>query len=512
MVLQTAVRSARLLPMTGTRGLRAPWIPWLLVLATVVTRWPFRTHYLFMWDSANFALALDHYDVTQHRPHPPGYFFFVAVGRVLLPLAGDANTALVMEALIFSALAVVALYVLARTMYGETVGLWAALLLLGSVTFWSFGGIALAYPSLAFFSTLVALLAYRVLCLKEDRLLLLAGAYSLGGGFRPELMLFLGPLFGLCLLRAPWRRSALAVGVAALGCALWLVPTVTLSGGIEAYLGVLSAYSGTEVLDRYSVLRRGLPALINNTGDTIAYTFYALYGTALLAPGAALGWIARWRGSGADAQEAGEERKLGFLVLWMAPMVLFYLIIHIGYAGYVFSFLPALLLALARGWWLIPGKHSWGAGRNAVLWGGVALALAVNAYVFVFHERLLTAPGLQASDAAIAARLELVRESDPERTVLVSYDSLKHLDYYAPNYRQSIWVDIFSTQEQGHPVPPTAQYALLVDSSLVAIAKDLPGTVISLPGNERAMRVPLPVSDGPRFLVYRPGSLSLTTP
>ncbi|MBI4497581.1 MAG: hypothetical protein HY689_06780 [Chloroflexi bacterium] len=488
------------------------WFPWFLILATVVSRWPFRTHYLFMWDSANFALALGHYDVTQHRPHPPGYFLFVAVGRVLMPLTGDANTALVVEALAFSALAAVVLYALGRTMYGETVGRWAALLLLGSVTFWSFGGMALAYPSLAFFSALVALLAYRVLFLKEERLVPLAGAYALGGGFRPDLMLFLGPLFGACLWGQSWRRRAVAVGVAALGCAAWFVPTVVFSGGLESYLAVLSAYGGTDVLDRYSVLRRGMPALVNNTGDTIAYLFYALYGTALLIPGAVLGWLVAWRTAGQRLASSLEGRKALFLLAWMAPMVLFYVVIHIGYAGYVFSFLPAVLLALARGWSLAPLPVRAPEARRAALWGTVGVVLAINTAVFLFHPRLLTAPGLRASDAAIAARLALIQSTDPERTVLVSYDSLKHLDYYVPQYRQSIWVDIFAPGERGYPLPPGAQEILLVDASLVAMAEGLPGTVIPLAGGERAQRVPLPQTAGPRFLVYRPGALSLSIP
>ena len=490
-----------------------------LVLATVLTRWPFRTHYFFMWDSANFALALDHYDVVQHRPHPPGYFLFVAVGRLLLPVTGDANTALVVEALAFSALAIVALYALGRTMYGETVGRWSALLLMGSVTFWSFGGLALAYTSLAFFSTVVALLAYRIVFQKEDRLLALAAAYSLGGGFRPDLLLFLGPLFGLCLVRAPWRRAAVAAGLAAVGCATWFVPTVVLSGGLDSYLGVLSAYSSTDVLDRYSVLRRGMPALINNTGDTIAYTFYALYGILFLAPGALAGWMLAL-GQGASLGGQLERWKAGFLVLWIAPMMLFYVILHIGYAGYVFSFLPAVLIMLARGWWIVPWPASRsfdklrmsGMVRSWLLWGGVLLVLVVNAGVFLFRDELLTAPGLRSSDAVNAARLALVRGADPTRTVLVSYDSLKHLAYYVPQFRQSIWVDIFSPAERPYPLPPEAEDLLLVDGSIVAIAGDLPGGLHPLGGGNWAKRVPLPKSDQPRFLIYRPGSLQVTAP
>src|SRR5438094_7168570 len=60
-----------------------------------ITRWPFRSHFLFSWDSANFALALDKIDIAMHRPHPPGYLGYVFAGRLLQHVFPDANTALV---------------------------------------------------------------------------------------------------------------------------------------------------------------------------------------------------------------------------------------------------------------------------------------------------------------------------------------------------------------------------------------------------------------------------------
>lgn len=478
----------------------------LLVVATVASRWPFRTDYLFDWDSANFALALERYDVTQHRPHPPGYPLYVAAARVLLPLAGDANAALVAVSLVFSVLAIVALYALGRTMYGETVGRWAPLLLLASVTFWSLGGVALSYTSLAFFSTLVALLSYRILFLKRDDLLLLAAVYALGGGFRPDLLLLLAPLFGRCLLQHPPRRLATALGLAGLGCAAWLAPTVALSGGPEAYVAALLSYGTGDVLDRYSILRRGMPALATNVGDTLAYTFYALYASALLIPGAAVGWMAGLRG----AQRSAELGKLLLLLTWVAPIAAFYVIIHVGHVGYVFSFLPALLLAVARGWALLPLPRVAWPGRGVVLQAGIALAVAANVGVFLFHARPLTAPGLRLNDAAVAARLDLIRrQGDPEGTVLVSYESFKHLEYYERSHRPGIWVDVSAAGTRTYPLPPEARRLLLADESLVAIAGELPGTIIPLAGRSRAKLVPLPPAAGTRQLVYRPGALAL---
>ncbi|MCA1669139.1 MAG: DUF2723 domain-containing protein [Thermomicrobia bacterium] len=178
-------------------------------LLTVATRLPFRSHRAFNWDAVNFVLALHDYDVRLHHPQPPGYPVFVAMGRVLQVVIPDPNNALVAVAMLLSAGAVAALYLLGRTLFGQATGIIAALSLLCSVTFWTNGAVALAYPSLALFTTLVALLAWRC---KQHAMripillpLALSAVYAIGGGFRPDLLLFLLPLWLFGHWRLPWR-------------------------------------------------------------------------------------------------------------------------------------------------------------------------------------------------------------------------------------------------------------------------------------------------------------------
>jgi hypothetical protein len=65
------------------------------VLVTALTRFAFRSHYLYDIDSVNFALALDRFDPTAHQPHPPGYFLYVCLARFIRLIFRDANTSLV---------------------------------------------------------------------------------------------------------------------------------------------------------------------------------------------------------------------------------------------------------------------------------------------------------------------------------------------------------------------------------------------------------------------------------
>ena len=104
-----------MLPAAHTRlGSRWTFNRWGLAAclgATVVlTRWPLRSHALFTWDSANFALAIARIDVAQHRPHPPGYLGYVPVARAINFVVRDANTALVLWNVVATALACAAAF------------------------------------------------------------------------------------------------------------------------------------------------------------------------------------------------------------------------------------------------------------------------------------------------------------------------------------------------------------------------------------------------------------------
>ena len=55
----------------------------LLTGTVAISRWLFRSHYLYDLDSVNFALAIGRFDPRVHQPHPPGYFLYISVGRLL---------------------------------------------------------------------------------------------------------------------------------------------------------------------------------------------------------------------------------------------------------------------------------------------------------------------------------------------------------------------------------------------------------------------------------------------
>jgi len=474
-----------------------------LALAVIATRYPVRSRRAFNWDAVNFVLALSHYDVRLHHPHPPGYPAFVAMGKLLSFVIPDANGALVATAMLLSAGAVAALYWLGKALFDRATGVIAALYLLFSVTFWTNGAVALAYPSLALFGTLVALFAWRLHSAQRaatpensDAMvrtnpvliarysLLLSAAYALGGGFRPDLLLFLAPLWLWGHRRAGWRQTGIGALVVVAIIACWAGPMIALSGGIGEYGKVFRAYAATDVLQRYSVAANGPRALLVNLRDTATYTGYALYALALPVAGAAIWLVTRarqWR-----------QPVVALFALWVAPMLLFYTWVHIGDPGYVFTFVPALLLIAARFTAVIIRKGyrvtsdplangTMPAQRSRLRWSRfaplvivtaavlVAFPLAVNTGIFLKRPLALTAPGIRQEDRTVDGKIAYVRaHGDPATTLLVSYESYRHWLLYLPEYRTQ-FVDVTYGTEADRTVivPSGITQVILMDDTLL---------------------------------------------
>ncbi len=414
-------------------------------LLTLVSRVPLWREYLFNWDAANFALAVLHFDVRAHRPHPPGYFYFVALGRLVNFWVNDPNRSLILVSTSLSVGAAVGAYFLGRLVFRDRgVGLGAALLLLSSVTFWAYGLVALAYPALAFFGGLVGLGAFR------PWPLLATVALGLGSGFRPDLVLLLGPLWAWSLRRLPWSRRAglvLLLGLLGLG---WLLPTAALSGGLLEYFRALQGYLAEDVWQRYAPGARGLEALGVNLRDTAAYVFYALYFSAVPV---GLGLLRLARTAAGRRLDPALAVWLG---LWVGPPLAFYTLVHVGDPGYVFSFLPALLLVGAY------GLRGLGRAFEAVLLGFALL----NAGVFFFHPRVLTYPGLVAADQALAERLSLLDRFPPESTLVVAAESYRALQFYRPAYAHLVWLDRRRPEETWLTVPAGVGQVVVFDRDL----------------------------------------------
>lgn len=445
----------------------------LLFVATVASRLPFTSQMLYAWDSASFALALDRYNVAFHQPHPPGYPLYVAAAALIDGLLQDANASYVSISVAASGGAVAFLFLLATRMYGPMVGLAAAILLGATVGFWGYGEVTYPYTSLSLFGTLVALLCYLMWQGHRWPAVLTGLVLGLAMGVRQDTAVFLGPLWLASIWRVGIRRSLLGVLTAGLLVASWLLPAAWLSGGMATFLEASSMQSQL-IMSRHSVFALGVDALRLNT-ETFLLSLKQMFGAGLLIAIYFAGRFLTFKATVAD-------HRVPFLLLWILPPTLVYLLIHIGDPGYLLSIVPALCIVTAVGirdigrdlreaLMLLPDRYprlrplahrAEGAGSGlAVLL--VACLVAWNANAF------LTSPGparlieIRTIDTILANQIGHAREHDPNTVVVLAKNHFRQMKYYLPSYNVRLLYDEY---QQGYL---EASYSLQIPEGVTIV-------------------------------------------
>lgn len=468
---------------------RQPWSRrdgWLLgvilvVAAVVRALWASRT--LYTVDSVLFSLGTERYDVAALRPHPPGYPVFVALGWLVRKAIPDANAAFVLVSVLFSLLALVATYGLAREWGSRRAAVAAALLLSFAPSFLFNGVVALSYTAEAAASVGLAWLAWRALrSPTAGRLAALGAAWGVAVGIRQSLFLFLGPLVLLPLLDPGLRwpglrpafRRAMWAGAPALAAALaWFVPMVALSGGYAAWKRATDLQSAYVVFAD-AVWQRGLPALREHW-DRLLYFLHWDW-LVLLLGAAALATLFALRRSGRAARPWPRHAGL-LLLVWVLPVTLFYLLVFDGWdkgpIGYVLTLLPALYLAAvlvaeAALRALAPPAPTPAARRAWTGVGAVLLLVPLAGLVQGSHD--LVRDEVQAHDQWAAAWQGLAASYPPDHTAILAWYSWAHVEWsfpdylawtYFPSYKvpgKTDWALFFSMQHHEQEAPFIAKY------------------------------------------------------
>jgi hypothetical protein len=211
------------------------FLPSLFFIITVISRIPFTSKYLYHMDSVQYALALEQYDITVHQPHPPGYFLYVMLGRLLNLFIQDANITFIVISILFSGLTVVAVYYLGKEIFDKKIGIIAAAIAMTSPNLWFHGEVALTNTIEAFFSALVALFCWRIYKGKHKYVWLSVVALAVAGGIRQNTMIFLLPLWLFSVKGVPVRKTVSLLGLLIVCCLLWFIPMVYMTGGWSSY-------------------------------------------------------------------------------------------------------------------------------------------------------------------------------------------------------------------------------------------------------------------------------------
>ena len=319
----------------------------VLVLLIVLTRIPFVSKYLYEWDSVNYALGFEKFDILHHQPHPPGYIFYVCLGRTINTIFNDPNTTMIFISIMFSIFTVMIIYFLVKQMFSRQMAIIASLLLIFNPLFWYYGEISTIYPSEAFLATIVVYLSYQVFRGKETFFYPSIIVLGLAGGFRQDLIIYMFPLWLFCTFynkRNP-QRLLKAIIVLIPSILVWFVPTIIFSGGYEPYFHAMITLSKKAF--HISSILYGI-TLINRLTDIGSYL--AWFGLGLTYSGIIIiALFNKYVGKGPVHvfRENMRDHRVIILILWILPASIMYLLITLAKPGYMLVFVPALAIALA---------------------------------------------------------------------------------------------------------------------------------------------------------------------
>ncbi len=408
-------------------------LPALFFLLTIITRIPFMSKLLYHMDSVQFALALEKYDITTHQPHPPGYFLYVMLGRFVNFFIRDANSTFVSISVIFSGLTVVAIYYLGKELFDKKIGFLAGMLALTSPNIWFHGEVALSYIVEAFFSTVVALLCWRLYKGEHKYIWLSAIILGISGGIRQNTIVFLMPLWLFSIKGAPIRKSIASIGLLGIVCLLWFVPMVWMTGGWNAYheaFRELWLFNTGNV----SVFEKGWYSFQRFSSAVFVFTIYGIGAGAFILGTTVYSLIRHRRLASIDLDKAA------FFSLWLAPPVLFYLLIFIHPAnpGYTLAFLPAILLLTAASIRYMGNELKQIIKKDLTV-SIFSVVIVLNISFFLFSTYPVSYGEIRDHDRDLSIMLGGIRVFEPSKTAIFVdpyiFFGYRQIMYYLPEYR-----------------------------------------------------------------------------
>ncbi len=397
----------------------------VLIGAVALTRFLFRSHYLYDLDSVNFALAIGRFDPAVHQPHPPGYFLYVCLGRVVNALFHDPNAALVAISIAASCGAAAMIYLLADEWFGTQAARFAGALFLVSPLAWFHGIVALTYIVEAFFSALIGYICWRVYLGSTRWILPGALVLGLAAGVRPSSLLFLSPLFLFSLRREPIKKVLTAIGTLVAILLAWFVPMIYASGGPGAYFSALSFLWRTSPGGQ-NTLSSMLLLSIARFG-TIAGIFVLCFGSATVLFARAL-----------CTRGVSKPQQLAFTWVWIAPALLFFTFVFLRFinSGYLLVVFPPVCAWVA--WWA-SDWYSRLPFSTPVKGALIVLAASINVAIFLEAPVYCSFREVRSFEA----ELESVQRALPQvaaagQTLIIGFDShflgFRHAGYYFPDY------------------------------------------------------------------------------
>jgi hypothetical protein len=416
---------------------RYRWIM-LLTLLCLGSRLLFLGTFLEDWDSVDFALALQSYNIKTYQPHFPGYPVYIFFSWLCNRLLRDPVTSVILPGAILGALTIIPLYGLARRLADQRIATLTALLYLVNPACWLQAEKAFSDASGLFTVVGALYLCWRASEMDARPYHLFYGSLFLGVGL--GIRLSYAPLvlsWAGFLLYLAWRQPRVnAVRCSdggyglLIGISLWLAPQLALSGGLELLYDGL-AFTSQHFTEWGGTFVSAAALEHQQLGYRLIMFLWGLwaYGlggwwvdTSLLRLVPSLVMLSAF---GLCCLQARWGKKAGFLLLYVIPYGLWTFVgQHADQPRHLLPLIPVPLIVLAV------GLGRW--RRLASLSGSLACALllvvlgGLSTRLVIIH-RLTPPPRLQILQY-------ILTHFEPQSTRLYAWGTRRMFAFYAPTF------------------------------------------------------------------------------
>ncbi len=333
------------------------------------------------FDSYNFGLAVENFDLSLQQPQPPGFPLYILSAQGLNAVIQNPLISLTTLSAITGALAVVALFFIGKHIFQSPHTAFFVALIFAMMPIQWLTSVKALSDSAGVMTSLGAILLlwiglmpiipkdtiYRVPTDSVgrgfrggDKRLLIIGAFALGMsmGVRPQANYFGIVLYGVGILwlfihKKDWRLVIFSLMACGAGVLIWLIPTLQSVGGLDRYLALIAQH-GEHVGTSDSLFSAGT-TLQGRINDFLETFFLPTFGVSLYRPvglleGVIIGGCGIWLLVGIGFAPYRKVTTWGVVAWFFIMIIPYFLFTSLNRPRLMLPCIPPLLLWASMGW------------------------------------------------------------------------------------------------------------------------------------------------------------------
>lgn len=409
------------------RSLSGNYFIILLVVISFGLRLYLRSNYLDDYDSVQFIMGLKDYSIVNHQPHPPGYPVYIFLGRITDLFFNDGLESFTFMSALFGSLALIPTYLLAKDLFGLRVGILSSIILSLAPAEMLFSVVVMSDIVSMFFIAATVYLLYSGL---NSTKCLYLGSFILGVtmGVRQTDILLIFIFIIILFYKKNQKEFLTSLILLSLGVTLWLVPVIvdtgvsnfiyaqSTQGKAASDMGTLNSLGGLN-LSSLIVTVKALISLLKIGWSNSIIPF------SLIAIGALIYRIK-------DSKKLLAEKWQVILLGWMIPyFLLFIFVTYLEFPRYLLPIFPPMAIIFGYSSIRLIDKINIKYIKEVLAIIIILIIISMAAY------SISGAYELHKSVPAPVSAANLIKESyNPNTTIILAYESLRHFQYYIPEF------------------------------------------------------------------------------